>query len=380
MRIVIDFTQIPRTRTGVGVYADHLVSELPTLLAPDDELFVLIQDDESALRIGAPADPRLHFETISSRIFRNRFALLAYEQIGLPTLLRRLRIDVIHSLHYTFPLFSRAARVVTIHDLTFFLWPQMHTRSRTIVFQPFIRAALGIVEAVVFVSDSTRRDAERLRASSGQVRIVTPLGVAEEAFAQPCEALIRMHLEQLRVGKPYLLFVGTIEPRKNLQLLIEAFDSVAHDFPDVSLVLAGKVGWHSETFDRAIKASKFRDRIRQLGYVDDEQKQALLAGSAALVYPSLYEGFGLPVLEAMALGIPVVTSNVSSLPEVGGDAAMLVDPASPAEIAAAVRNILSDAGLAAQLAKAGPERARAFPWSQTAEKTYAAYCAACRVR
>jgi glycosyltransferase involved in cell wall biosynthesis len=246
------------------------------------------------------------------------------------------------------------------------------------LFRPFTRAALRRVEGVVFVSESTRKDAEALVANAGQVRMVTPHGVAGEGFLRPSEERVKEALMKLDVHAPYLLFVGTVEPRKNLPLLVEAFDSIAEEFADLSLVIAGKMGWHSEGFERALSAARFKDRIRLLGYVTEEQKQILLAGAAVVVYPSLYEGFGLPVLEAMALGVPVVTSNASSLPEVAGDAALLVDPASAAEIAEAIRRVLTDGELAARLVEAGPERARQFRWSGTAEKTYAAYRAVWR--
>lgn len=374
MKVLIDFTQIPLMRTGVGVYADHLVSELALLLEPEDELFVLIQDDERAVRSRlTPKARRIQFKTIHSGFFRNRLALLTYEQIGLPLLLRKLKIDVVHSLHYTFPLLSPASRVVTVHDLTFFLWPQMHTWSRRVIFRPFIRAALRLPEAVVFVSESTRRDADQLCANQKQRRVVTRLGLGPEAFVRPIEQVIAEDLRAMHLKQPYVLFVGTIEPRKNTAGLVKAFDAVAGGFPGLTLVLAGKMGWHGEEFERAIASAQSRTRILRLGYVNESQRQSLLASAAVLAYPSFYEGFGLPVLEAMALGVPVVTSKVSSLPEVTGDAALLVDPASTAEIARAIRALLTDADMAARLAARGVDRARKFRWSDTAAQTYAAY-------
>jgi glycosyltransferase involved in cell wall biosynthesis len=378
--ILIDFTQIPRVRTGVGVYADHLLSELPSQLAPHDRLYILAQDDETGLAALLPPDPRIQVLTIPSRIFRNRLALLAYEQIALPLLLFKLKIDVVHSLHYTFPLLSPAARAVTIHDFTFILWPHLHTRGRRLLFRPFIRCALRFAESALFVSNSTRSDAERLSARSTQLRSVTPHGVAGEAFIRPPDAVARPHLDALNLRPPYLLFLGTIEPRKNVPRLIHAFNHIAADFPDLRLVLAGKLGWQAEAFNDALSTSPFRERIQHLGYVSDEQRQTLLSRAEILVYPSLYEGFGLPILEAMALSIPVITSNVSSLPEVAGDTALLVDPSSVPELEDALRSLLTNPALAKKLGDAGQQRARNFTWTQTAATTYDAYRAAAAAR
>jgi glycosyltransferase involved in cell wall biosynthesis len=373
MRILIDFTQIPLTRTGVGVYADHLVEKLIGQLAADDLLLILLQDDETSLTKLVPQDTRIEFHTIPASIFRNRLALLLYEQTALPWLAWRKRMQVVHSLHYTFPLLARTARVVTIHDLIFFLWPQFHTRGRLLLFKPFIRMALRLAEGVVFVSKSTAQDAGKLAMQNGQVRRVTPLGVRAEAFVRPLKSTQDEVLGRLKLRQPFLLFVGTIEPRKNVLRLIEAFEKLAEDFPGLRLVLAGKVGWDSEPFHRAIAESSVAARIDCLGFVTDAEKQVLLASAAALVYPSMYEGFGLPVLEAMAIGTPVVTSNVSSLLEVAGEGALLVDPASLEQIAEAIRSLLNDPNLVALQVAKGLEQARTFTWERTAKTTYETY-------
>lgn len=378
MKVLVDFTQIPRTRTGVGVYADHLLEELIPLLAPEDRLLVVLQEDETDLPYLLPQDTRISFLTIPSSVFRNRLALLLYEQIWLPWLSFRQQADIVHSLHYTFPLLAtvlHGARVVTVHDLTFFLWPQLHTRARRLIFRPFIRRALRVAEAVVFVSASTARDAELLVPQRNQLRSVTPLGVTDDAFLRPDEATIHLVLRRLQLHTPFLLFIGTIEPRKNVVRLIQAFERLALKFPELNLVLAGKLGWEPEPFQRAFAESAVAKRIRVLGFITEEEKQALLAAASVLVYPSLYEGFGLPVLEAMAMGIPVVTSNVSSLSEVAGEGALLVDPTSVDEIADAVNKLLTDQTFASSLAAAGQTQARTFTWRQTAQNTYITYCA-----
>ena len=381
MTILIDFTQIPRERTGVGVYAEHLLRELPSLLGAQDRLIVLLQSDEAAVpaMLHGVSHP-VQTVTIPARPFRNRVALLLFEQCLLPLLLLRLRVNLVHSLHYTHPLWAPCARAVTIHDLTFSLFPQLHTRGRRLLFPFFTRRAVRHAECPLFVSYSTRRDAEQLFGACRHTGHVAPLGVLPPDSVPDPQAAQAL-LAAAGVRSPFLLFLGTLEPRKNIVRIVQAFEQIADEHPELTLVLAGKLGWHTDAIVAAIESSPQKDRIQRLGFVSEDEKAALLSGCEVLLYPSLYEGFGLPVLEAMAYGAPVVTSNLSSLPEVAGDAALLVDPLSVDAIAGAAERILRDSGaepaLAARLRHAGPERALKFTWRATAEATVVAYRAAC---
>jgi glycosyltransferase involved in cell wall biosynthesis len=377
VRILVDFTQIPLRRAGAGVYAENLVRRLPGFLGHDDVLFLLLQKDELELPrlIAGRKNVRLLF--IPSRVFRNRLMLMLFEQLLLPWLLLVHKIDVVHTLHYTIPLWAPSARVVTFHDLTVLLWPQMHTRGRRVIMPLYIRLAWRLADVIIFVSAATQRDAERLLpAVEDRVNIVVPLGVSSDAFVPSAAADLRGGLTSLQINQPYVLFIGTIEPRKNLVRLIHAFENIASQFPERLLILAGKLGWDFDPVLEAIAASPVRERIRHLGFISEESKRVLLAGCDVLVYPSLYEGFGLPVLEAMAAGIPLVTSNVSSLPEVVGSAALMVDPESVEQLAAAIALLLSDRELANKYGALGQERARMFSWENTAAETYKAYQAA----
>lgn len=373
MRILIDFTQIPVKRTGAGVYAENLIRALVPLIEPDDRLFLLLQSDETVLRKELQAAVNVHILSIPSRPFRNRFALMLFEQLIFPSVLLLHRIDVLHSLHYTLPLWSPAARVVTFHDMTMLLWPQLHTRGRRLIMPLYMRLAAKLADAILFVSAATQRDAEKLMQRRKKFDAVTPLGVGPDSFLIPSAAAVESGLEKLAVRPPYLLFIGTIEPRKNLVRLIQAFDWIATEFPKHSLVLAGKLGWNFDPVLSAMRNSPFGQRIRHLGYISEDQKRILLAACDILIYPSLYEGFGLPVLEAMAAGVPVITSNVSSLPEVAANAAILVDPESVDQLAATIHSLLSDAELAQSLRIQGRERALSFSWNRTAAETYKAY-------
>ncbi len=371
MRMLIDSTQIPLARTGVGIYAEQLIKELTLILRPEDILFVLIQTDDAQLQKLIAGQAYVRPILIPSYLFRNRLALAFYEQCILPWVLLFYHIDIVHSLHYTFPLICPCSRVVTIHDMTFLLWPEMHTRSRRIVMPFFTKMALRHAECVLFVSGSTQKDAEEMFGIGSNLRSVTPHGV-DQAYFSPAPMLIERTLSHLSIHQPYILFLGTLEPRKNLVRLIQAFESFAERCPHI-LVIAGGLGWNYEAALQSIERSSIKKRIVRLGYVSAVDKIPLIAGCDLLVYPSLYEGFGLPVLEGMAAGVPVVTSNTSSLPEVAGRAAVLVNPSSADEIAKAMHSVLSDKRYSDWLRQAGREQARKFTWVRTATLTYAAY-------
>jgi glycosyltransferase involved in cell wall biosynthesis len=373
MRVLVDFTQVPPKRTGAGVYAENLVRELiPKFRGTEDILFLLIQEDEERIRKIAEGSPNVAVVSVGARLFRNRVLLLLYEQLVLPFLLLRKRIDVVHSLHYTHPLVSPCARVVTIHDLTFLLFPELHTLARRLIMPFFIRRAVRHADGLVFDSIASYVDAQKLIPTTKEnLRRVTPLGVASQEFNG------NEHnggvLEKFSIEKPFLLFVGTIEPRKNIARLIRAFELVTTEFPDLLLVIAGKPGWHFENVFSAMQNSEHRSRIRYLNFVTDAEKKTLLSACATLAYPSLYEGFGLPILEGMAAGAPVITGNVSSLPEVAGDAAILIDPSSVEQLADAIRTVLRDPAKRDKLSALGRRQAAAFSWARTATLTFEAY-------
>jgi glycosyltransferase involved in cell wall biosynthesis len=373
MRVLIDCTQIPLKRTGVGVYADELLKELPKLLQAYDTLYVLIQSDDTVLREILSVTENVCVLTASSRFLRNRLLLAIYEQLILPWILLRKKIDVVHSLHYTHPLVCPCARAVTIHDMTFFLIPEMHTTARKLIFSFFIKRALHRAEAVIFVSESTKRDAQRICGVINDRQFVIPLGVDTPRFTEISESRRKATLLRLNIDRPYILFVGTMEPRKNVKRLIHAFERLGPYSNQYKLIIVGRLGWDYEDTLQAIQNSPLKHNILRLGYLAAADKAVLLAACDLLVYPSLYEGFGLPILEGMAAGAPVITSVTSSLPEVAGRAAVLVNPECTEEIASSMRAVLSDTTYAKSLREAGRMRAREFTWEKTASLTYKAY-------
>jgi len=308
------------------------------------------------------------------RLTINRPTRLAWEHAVLPLTARRYRLDVLHSPVFVAPAWLPCASVVSILDMTWFLMPEMHTRVKGAYFRVMIPRRFRRAARVIAISHATKSDIVRMLDIPDPKVVVTHLGVNLTVF-QPNRANGYEQILEERYGvrRPYVLYVGKIEPRKNPVTLIEAFDRISDKFPDHHLVLAGNRGWDYEAVYTAAAAARHREWIRFTGFVSEADLPALYAGADLFVYPSSYEGFGFPVLEAMACGAPVITSNVSSLPEVAGDAALLVNPLDVGELAAAMERILSDPTLREVLRVRGLEQARRFTWEETARRTLQVY-------
>jgi glycosyltransferase involved in cell wall biosynthesis len=282
-------------------------------------------------------------------------------------------VDLFHATNYVLPRAPGVPLVVTVHDLTLLRYPELGTPAlRRIV----ARTAQSVREArrVIADSEATRRDVvELLGVEERKVRAV-PLG-CDAAFAPgDPDAAGREVARRFGVERPFVLHVGTIEPRKNLERLLSAFgrararEGLAH-----VLVLAGAPGWGSAPVERRVAEEGLQDAVRFTGPVSRDGLLALYRAADLFVYPSLYEGFGLPLLEAMACATPVVTSDAASLPEVAGDAALLVDPRDEEALTAAILRGLADEALRARLRDAGPQRARRFSWQRCAAETLRVY-------
>jgi glycosyltransferase involved in cell wall biosynthesis len=258
--------------------------------------------------------------------------------------------------------------IVTVHDLAFERYPGMFPRTWRAMYRMGMRAAVRRADAILTPSRHTAEDVlSRTKVDPAKLHVV-PLAAAPPAR----EVEVADALGRLKVRAPYLLFVGTIEPRKNLVRLVRAYRRVAATGLPHALVLAGPLGWQHEALMREL-ALEGPGEIVMTGALDPGDLDAVLRAADTFVYPSLYEGFGLPVLEAMTRGVPAIVSNTSSLPEVTGDAALGVDPRSIREIAAAIETLCTDVDLAERLAAAGRLRAERFSWDETARRTLEVY-------
>ena len=296
---------------------------------------------------------------------------IGWEAAVLPFATLRDRLAVYHGTVNTLPAGIRAATAVTVHDLAFLHYPEQITAKRYQYLKRMIRYSVGRADVVLVPSEATRADVvESFRFDPDRV-VVTPLGV-DPRFSPAAGSAIEAVRELYALQRPYILSVGTLEPRKNLPMLVRAFAALRNQFPH-DLVLAGPEGWLMDEIERTIAESGIADRVRRIGFVEDRALVALYSGSDLVAIPSLYEGFGLPVLEAMASGAPVLTSKVSSLPEVAGEAALLVDPANLDSVTDGLRQLLASDSLRARLRLAGPAQAAQFTWERTAALTRAAY-------
>jgi glycosyltransferase involved in cell wall biosynthesis len=305
----------------------------------------------------------------------NRVQWVRGEQLLLPRLARRAGCDVVHSLASTAPATGRFARVTTIHDLNYLLVPEAHFGLRGLGMRALVPLAARRSHRLLTDSQSTRDDlVGRLGVQEEKVDVV-PLGLGRISIATPTPAdVLRNRL--LLSDRPVVLSLSAKRPHKNLAGLLDALALIPPERRPIAVLPGYPTPYELELRDQAAALAVDGD-VRFLGWTSEEDVEGLFALAGAFVFPSFYEGFGLPVLEAMARGVPVACSDRSSLPEVAGDAALLFDPADPAAIAQAIERLLEDRELAARLAEAGRRRASEFTWQRTAELTLAAYERAC---
>jgi alpha-1,3-rhamnosyl/mannosyltransferase len=366
MKVVIDATPLLLRSAGVKSYLYHWISALRDQAG----------DDAIGLFPWIPAiGPLDHERSVASRpaTLLGIAALHASNYLGLPTPGWMSRgADIFHCSNQVRRPPRRCLWTATLHDVTCWTLPEMHTPGNIRADRRFAREVLARAAAVIAVSESTRRDAiEHLGLHPDRV-VTIHNGVAEAFFRADGNDASRVRAK-LQLAKPFVLSLGTIEPRKNIDRLLDAWLTLRRDVREAhELVIAGPAGWAS-----AQTLARLESRppgVRRLGYVPEADLPGLLRGATLLAYPSLYEGFGLPLAQAMACGVPAVTSNVSSLPEIAGGAARLVDPRSADEITAALDVLLSDPAERARLGARGRERAlQNLRWPLAAEKSLALF-------
>ena len=365
-RVLVDATAVPADRGGVGRYVDGLI---PALARAGADLAVVCQraDAERYQRMAPDVEV-----VAGPAAIAHRPARLAWEQTGLPLVAQQVRAEVVHSPHYTMPLRVGRPVVVTIHDATFFTQPDQHTAVKGTFFRSATRTALRRATRVIVPSKATRDELVRVLDADPTKLDVAYHGVDPEIFHVPTDADKARVAARLGLRGPYVAFLGILEPRKNVPNLIRGWVKAVHwrDEPP-ALVLAGGSGW-DEDVDAAISEVPAHLRVIRPGYLRFADLPGYLGGATVVAFPSHGEGFGLPVLEAMACGAPVLTTHRLSLPEVGGDAVAYTEPGAD-EIAAGLTALLDDAARRRQLAEAAITRAREFTWAISAEAHMASY-------
>lgn len=372
MRLLIDATAIPADRGGVGRYVDAL---LPALAAQGLDLVVACQlRDAAATAELAPGADVVPAPTRAA----GRPVRMAWEQIGLPQLVRSTKAEVLHSPHYTMPARAGVPVVVTLHDATFFSHPELHSPLKARFFRSAIRAAVRRAAALVVPSAATRDEVERFAGGRRSAFHVAYHGVDTGIFHPvPADEEARVRTSLGLGDRPYVGFLGTLEPRKNTPALIRAWVRAVDglDRPP-ALVLAGGPGWDTDV-DPAVASVPDHLTVLRPGYLPLGDLAGFLSGATVLAYPSLGEGFGLPVLEAMACGAAVLTTRELSLPEVGGDAVEYCGT-DEASIEDGLRRLLDDERRRAELSEAAVARAAGFTWEQAAIAHVGAFEAALR--
>jgi glycosyltransferase involved in cell wall biosynthesis len=353
MRVSIDAIPLLVQSAGVKTYVYHWARSLRRAAGRNTlELFPFLD----------PPDHIDHEKSVVSRLpTLARLGLLhAANSLRVPilnTIGRRL--DVFHSSHQLLSPPRNTRVTATLYDMTCWLQPETHTPANVSMARQFAHRVLRSADGMIAISENTRTDAIRvLGLDPDRVEVIYP-GVAEAFFeAKPVAR-----------RKPYILFVGTIEPRKNVGALLDAYIQLGPSLRETfDLVIAGPPGWGDPGVRRRLEQAP--PGVEYLGYVPEPNLPGLTAGATVFVYPSLYEGFGLPVAQAMAAGVPVITSNVSCLPEIAGDAALLVDPKSVSALRTALETILLSADLRSRLAAAGRQRSSLFRWEACAQRSW----------
>jgi len=368
MRVVFDVSYIQRRRAGIGRYSTEL---LQAILDADSQIEYLLFGwsfslDTSKITSLARPTANVRIAQIPGAVRRYYWSRMTWPPV------RAIvgRYDIFHSADPLLPPLGDGRGIITVYDLAYRRFPRMFEQY-VLKLDRYIRPTLRRASAIIVPSEFSRTDLLNLEPiDEGSVHVIHPPVMSR---ARGDTAADREVLGRFGLHAPFILSVGTIEPRKNHANLLRAFEIVGAKEPDLHFVLAGKLGWHYTEVLETIKRSPLAARIHHLEYVSDRELDALYRSALCVVYPSLYEGVGLPVLEAMAAGTPVVTSDSSAMKEVGEGAALLVNPGDPEDIGTGIMSVIQDGELARDLSRRGKERASQFSAPAAAKKVIDLY-------
>jgi glycosyltransferase involved in cell wall biosynthesis len=377
VRIGIDCTAAVHQRAGIGRYTRGVIGALAELGSKHSfVLMVAGSGGEPRESGGGLADLGIPENfSINELPLRNGFWTVVWHRLRVPFPADLLTgtVDVFHSPDYLLPPLRQGKKVVTVHDLSFLRYPEAAEPSLRAYLSASVRRSVREADLVLGDSESTRQDViELLGVDRDRVEVVYP-GVGQAFRAIEDQHHLAVVRELYALERPFILNVGTLEPRKNLATLLDAYAALRRRGLEHRLVIAGGRGWLYDGVLRRVEELSLKEDVLFLGYVAEEHLPALYCLADLLVFPSLYEGFGLPPLEAMACGTPVITSDSSSLPEVVGEAGLMVPAQDPEALAEAIAMLLADPGLREDLVRKGLSRASQFTWQAAGEKLLAIY-------
>jgi len=371
MKIAIDVSLAVGESAGVGTYTRGLLEGLAAIDAENEYLLYSYVDFPASSRLIFPQKPNFALQMLSPG--EEHWARMWF-RADLPPKEALYGVDVLHSPFFNAPREHYGSLVVTIYDISFLLQPQFHTEANRLhCLQGTLNAAL-YADRVITISMQTKKDLMAyFSIPEERIRVIHP---AHRKIYHPERdtEVIRDTLERLGIYYNFILCVGSLEPRKNLKTLLEAYATcVQQHAAEELLVIAGGKGWLSDDLAEFVADLSMAGRVKLLGYTQEADLRVLYSAAKLFVYPSLYEGFGLPPLEAMACGAPVITSNTSALPEVVGDAAILIDPHSSEDLSDAMHAVLTDGQMRSKMRRQSLERANLFSWERAAEDTLTVY-------
>jgi glycosyltransferase involved in cell wall biosynthesis len=364
MRIGIDARSLGQKGLGVGRYLSNLLKHYPELDRSNEYLLYLKEGKPSAALSGFSS------KTISLPLLNYNFAWL---NLRLPFELVRDRIDLFHCPFYGLPVYQPCPMIVTIHDIIYEIHPEWFPKLRGASFRFLSRWGAKTARKIIAVSEHTKKDIiERYHVPEERIEVIYE---APDDMYKPVkdEALLRKTKLKYNITKDFLIHVGAIHKRRNIISLLKVFKRLRQGGRDLQLVLVGSIQWPFIDLKRLLVDMGLRDDVGHLGFVPDEDLVCLYNAAMIFVYPSLYEGFGLPLVEAMACGTPVAASNVSSIPEVVGDAGILFDPYNEDEIFDSIKGVLDDKNARDALVSKGLSRAKQFSWVRAAKQTIELY-------
>lgn len=369
MIIGIDIRPMAGLRTGIQEYTEQLLAHLIPL-APEHKFKLFF----SSFRTAVPNRPWMHAPNVEvvNRKIPNNLLFFLNSILGYPRIDDLIGgADVFFSPHFFLAsLSSQCRRVTTFHDLSYVRFPEFFTWRKhwwhNVEMNPRKQAKFS--DKIIAVSESTKKDLEFYYHIDPANINVIPLGINK---FEPVQEDIIYFKNINHIPSRYVLYLGTIEPRKNIKGLVRAFNILKEKigFEDVELIIIGKKGWKFKEILSEIESSPFKSMIRYLGHIPDEERALYYSGATVFVYPSFFEGFGSPVLEAMSYGVPVITSTNSSLPSVSGGAGLLIDPYNISDLAEAMTTLMFDSVIHARMSKIGLERSSLYNWNKVSQKT-----------